>query len=181
MYTSPHSVCPSHATTVLRKLSTIRPTPMVTETATISAAIATVVRLSAPATLRGAMRPSTPASRLPTGTATCITAHVNAGASSAKPMVNRKMPAKLITRSRVGTASRPVPPRMPASPTAVMAGSARRALSSSPERVSASRGETVAASHAGRAVDATVAATPSRKPLSRLPASMARPRTVTTK
>ncbi len=44
----------------MRKLPTISPTPMVTETATISAATATAVRLSAPETLRGAIRPSTP-------------------------------------------------------------------------------------------------------------------------
>ncbi len=59
-YTSPHRVCPSQSTTVVRKLPTISPTPMVTETATMSAAMATAVRLSDAVTLRGASRPGGP-------------------------------------------------------------------------------------------------------------------------
>ena len=96
---SPHSVWPSQVTTVLRKLPTISPTPMVTDTATISAAMATAVRLNAPVMLRGARRPITPKSLFVTGTAPRISSRVTPGASSAKPTVTRKMPAKLMVRA----------------------------------------------------------------------------------
>ena len=60
MYTSPCKDCESQVTTVPRKLSIMRVTPMVTETAIMRAAMAMAVRLSDCETLRGAMRPSGP-------------------------------------------------------------------------------------------------------------------------
>ena len=142
---SPHSVWPSQVTTVLRKLPTISPTPMVTETATISAAMATAVRLSAPVTLRGAMRPSTPKS-LP------VTRH---GATHQQQGHDRGQQGEAdgheedagkadgsISAAVGGRAAQQARPPMPAArrrirpdrPASTVSGTARRACSSMPER-----------------------------------------------
>ncbi len=193
---SPHNVWPSQATTVARKLPTIRPTPIVTETATMSAAMATAVRLSAPVTLREARRPNTPKTRLVSGRLPRSSPRVTTGASSAKPMVTQKMPAKLMVsaspgpscptsgsdaKARGGRASSNPPPASPASPANAVTGTARRARSSMLERESARRGGADAASQAGSAAETTVAARPITAPLTRLSGAMTNPRTVTTK
>ena len=180
-YRSPQSVWPSQVTTVLRKLPTISPTPMVTETATISAATATAVRLNAPVTLRGAIRPSVPKIACAGAATRRETISVKIGASNAKPIVRKKMPAKLTANPcpelaeepRVGTANNSPPTTIPITQRTLSTAPAARAVSSRPERVSAWRGETAVASHAGSAAATTVANTPASAPLARLATGIA--------
>jgi hypothetical protein len=94
-------------------------------------------------------------------------------------MVTKKMPAKLMA-SPGRIASSPPPASSARNPPAAVIGTAG-ALSSSPERMSASCGGTVAASQAGSAAETRVASMPNTAPLRRLAGSMAMPRTVTTK
>ncbi len=140
---------------------------MVTETAIISAAMATAVRLSELTTLRGAMRPSTPPSRLLIGVTKSMASVVTSGVSMAKPMMMANVPAKpttsLWSAAPAGPARRPSAPGWPAQPP-----TARPALLSRPERERATRGGTEAASQAGGAAASTVAITPSTTPLTRL-------------
>ncbi len=131
--------------------------------------------------LRGASRPGGPKRALAGRRTSRLITTVVSGASSAKPMVRKNRPAKLISSERVGTSSRAMPATIAASPPAEIQGSRRRARSSSPERVSAIRGGTPAASQAGTAAEATVASKPASAPFTRLSGGITMPRIVTTK
>ena len=142
---------------------------MVTETATISAAMATAVRLSAPVTLRGAMRPSTPKSVFVTGTAPRISSRVTTGRQQREADGDEEdageADGQALRRRRDGQQLRSAPSGQRIASSAPPAIRPDRPASRErtpvvplePERASASRGGTVAASQAGSAAETTVA------------------------
>ena len=174
-------VCSSQRITVVRKLEIITCTPIVTETAIMSAATATPVRLCERMTLRGARRPSKPNS-LPRGSPKSrISDTVTHGVSAASPITTADVPLKLITRSRVGMVRTAAPMAAITIPNPATRLTIRCTLLSNPARESARRGGTEAASQAGGAAASTLARNPVSPPLSRLEAGIWMPRTLTTK
>ena len=104
-YTSAWNDVSSHRTTLRRKLSIMIPTPTDADTAIISAAMATAVRLSAAATPRVAIRPSSPKAAPASGWDIRTTAMVTMGVSSAAPSLvssraDSTLAPDLVTRLR---------------------------------------------------------------------------------
>src|SRR5205085_9341800 len=134
-----------------RKLVIITCTPIVTETAIMSAATATAVRLCERMTLRGARRPRKP-NNLPSGSPSRrMSVTVTHGVSAARPITTADVPVKLIVMLRVGTARITAPMSAVKTPTAATLLTTNAVLLSSPARDNARRGGTDAASQAGGA------------------------------
>ena len=164
-YTSAASTVPSHRVTLPRKLSIITPTPMTTEIAIMSAAMATALRLKDAVTPRVAIRPRGPRIQLIGATATRMLATTAAGVNSAKPRMTRNRAAKLSTRSRPENARRPAPAISRATPTAAKGSTRRRARASRWERRRTARGGAPVASMAEGREASRAPATPRAAPL----------------
>ena len=115
-------------------------TPMVADTATASATIATPVRDSPDAMPATAMRPGVPPMTLANGAVSIDAARTNRGTHSAKPTISRNTAARPATRLVPEMSTSTAAATIVASPVKVTAGRAWRVLRSSAERVSASRG-----------------------------------------
>ena len=106
----------SQRSTVPRKLCTIVPMPTVIETAIVSEAIATAVRLSEDETPLAAMDAIMPVGLRDAGASPFSNKLVAGGTSSANPSSIPSSPPKLTTRLRVGMTRTPRPTRSRANP-----------------------------------------------------------------
>jgi hypothetical protein len=171
----------SHSMKVSRKLSTMMPTPTVAETATMSAAMATEVRLRAPETERVAMVPMMPNTLFMSGPARRSRATLRAGVRRANPMMMEKKAACATTMPSRERARRPAPSTRKQSPRRDHRGRERRTRDSMDERASTAPGGDVAASRAGRRVESRVAPRPMARPFARERYSISTSRTLSTK
>jgi hypothetical protein len=149
---------------VARKLAIMTLTPMVALTATVSAATATPVRLTARATVPVASRPSTPKRAEAGRLSVPIRATVKAGAVRAMPMTTQKRLPKLAV-SECSNATSATPPKAAIRrPAPVTPGRRRRVAVSSVLGLIVVVGSAPAASRAGLSAESTPAPRPRRTP-----------------
>ncbi len=139
-------------------------TPIVAETATASATIATPVRLRLwpiPAT---AMRASMPPMRDASGASRAEAARTASGTHRAKPSINRNTASNPATRLRPDSISTATATSIVTSPARAIQGNSRPVRRSSDERDMASRGGNDMASMAGTAAATSDAPVPATTP-----------------
>ena len=145
------------------------PTPMVAETATTKAAVATPVRERETSTPRQAIRPITPKSAPNTGRESRARSTTPAGTRSAYPTMRANRPAKLPVMPQDSTESTHAPKRSIRQPEQSATGKSFLLRDSRNERARTARGGAPVASRAGGSAAASVARMPSAAPLARVP------------
>ena len=155
-------------------------TPIVTETAIISAAMAMDVRLSAPVTVRAAMRPSKP-NGASNHALRRMAQMVSSGTQNTIPNRPTNRPANEATTVVWTNRMSSAPARISSTPMRVSSGKPRRTRSSRSERCKAVTGGTLAASEAGTAAANMAAQTPSAMPLTSVAGCTSTERTVSAK
>ena len=139
-------------------------TPIVAETATASATIATPVRLRLSPIPATAMRASMPPTRAAGAASSAEAVLTASGTQSAKPKINRNTANSPATRLRPDSNSTATATSIVSSPESATRGNSCPVRRSSDERVMASRGGNDIASIAGTAAAASDAPTPAVMP-----------------
>ena len=140
-------------------------TPTMTETATMSAAMAIEVRLKEREISRGAIRPMAPNRRALNGGKRSISAVVKPGVRKAQAMSMAKRPTNETNRPTPRSQSSRIPSPARATKTSKSQRTARRAVRSRDERCRPLCGVVRMASQAGMMAAMTAEATPTPRPL----------------
>jgi hypothetical protein len=145
MYTSAVNEASSQDSTVVRKLLIMLCRPMITDTATISEAMAIAVREMALTTPRAERRPTRPARRSSRGCSAPMSPIVAIGEASASPISTKKIPPRFTTSARESS-SMAAPTASMTRPASATRGNSQRTRCSPAERRSAVIGGMLVAS-----------------------------------